>query len=223
MATDVAVVIPWRSTPDRIPALEVSLKAWYARGAQPVLVDSGHPRFNLAASRNGGVIAAQGLRAAVVVVADADTIPAGRGLDDAIAAARTSGRVHLPYTEYRGIGPKGSGRVRAGEDPSTVPDQLVIPGACSGIFVAAPETWWSIGGMDERFTVWAPEDYAFRLAHETLLGPLERHPGPVFALHHQDQPSKAQGPEYDACVALYQRYVDAHQDADAMRALVGLG
>ena len=104
--------------------------------------------------------------------------------------------------------------------PPELCSYTAVAGACSGVFVTTPATWWSIGGMDDRFTRWSPEDWAFRLAHETLIGPLTRHEGAVFALHHQDQPGKMQGPEYDACVALYQRYVDAHGDAAAMRALV---
>lgn len=222
MATDVALVIPWRPTHDRLPAFHHVVAQWQLLGYQPVGVDSGAPRFNLAASRNLGVLRAQANGARVVIVADADTFPEQIPLAAAVNGARSSGTVHLPYSEYRSLGQNGSAAVRGGCAPEKAPYQLVA-GACSGVFVTTPETWWSVGGMDERFTVWAPEDYAFRLAHETLLGPLERHPGPVYALHHQDQFSKAQGPEYDACVALYQRYVDAYHDVDAMRALVGLG
>ncbi|MGE3795098.1 MAG: hypothetical protein AB7I38_14385 [Dehalococcoidia bacterium] len=216
---DVALVIPWRPTPDRLRAFHHVVAEWQLLGYEPVAADAGGARFNLAASRNLGVRRAEAAGARVVVVSDADTFPTALPLEDAVRAARSSNRVHLPYTEYRSLGLAGTLRLTRGAHPPEIPYQLV-PGACSGVFVAAPATWWSIGGMDERFTVWAPEDYAFRLAHETLLGPLERHPGAVYALHHEDQPSKAQGPAYDACVALYQRYVEAHHDVDAMRALV---
>lgn len=219
MATDVEVVIPWRETPDRRRAFTEATRAWQRLGYQPLTVDSGHARFNLAASRNAGVTMATDLAAAVVVIADADTFPQPRPLEAAIEAARRTGTVQLPYTQYRSLGESGTRMLSQGMPPEHCP-YIEVSGACSGVFVTTPQTWWSIGGMDERFTTWAPEDYAFRLAHETLIGPLGRHQGAVFALHHQDQPDKMQGPDYEACVALYQRYIDAHGDPAAMRALV---
>jgi hypothetical protein len=220
MATDgVEVVIPWRETPDRLRSFREARRAWQRLGYQPLPVDSGHSHFNLAASRNAGVAMATDLAATVVVIADADTFPQPGPLEAAIAGARTDGTVHLPYTQYRSLGLKGTHQLGQGMPPELC-SYTPVAGACSGVFVTTPETWWSIGGMDERFTRWSPEDWAFRLAHETLIGPMTRHPGDVFALHHDDQPSKMQGPEYEACVALYQRYVDAHGDPSAMAALV---
>lgn len=219
MATDVNVVIPWRETPDRRRAFLETIRAWARLGYHPITVDSGHTRFNLAASRNAGVSDATCRGTNVVVIADADTFPQREPLEHAIDAASRTGTVQLPYTQYRSLGLKGTRMLGQGMPPELCP-YIPVEGACSGVFVTTPETWWSIGGMDERFTTWAPEDYAFRLAHETLIGPLGRHDGAVFALHHQDQPDKMHGPDYEACVAHYQRYIDAHGDPAAMRALV---
>lgn len=223
MATRPLVVIPWRATPDRLDARDLASQAWQAMGFQELLVDSGHERFNLAASRNLGVRIAEDRHGqdAPVVVADADTFGEPEPITAAIDAARHTVAVHLPYTEYRSLGRIGISLIRSDTPPSECPG-LTVPGACSGIFVASPSSWWRIGGMDERFTVWSPEDWSFRLAHETLVGLMPRHEGRAYALGHADPPGKAAGPEYDACVELYQRYVDAHHQPTSMLALVNL-
>lgn len=219
---DVALVVPWRETPDRVTALAVATRWWKQYGLTPEHHDTGSERFNLAASRNLGVHQAAARGARVVVVADADTFPDQRPLLEAIDAARTSGLVHLPYTQYRSLGPAGTRRLAIDDLLPHEVQYHPVAGSCSGVFVSSPATWWSIGGMDERFTVWAPEDYAFRIAHETLLGAQPRHIGNAYALHHEDQPGKASGPDYEACVSLYQQYIDAVGQPDAMRQLLGL-
>lgn len=220
MDTDLVVVVPWRPTPDRLPAFRLATEQWEAQGFIVEPVDSGHARFNLAASRNAGMRLTEALEQDVAIISDADTFCDVDAVYAAIDAARSSGSVHLPYTEYRSLGMEGMGQM----DYGLAPEKCIyfpIDIACSGVYVSTPETWWSIGGMDERFTVWAPEDWAFRLAHETLIGPEVRHTGNAYALHHQDQPHKAQGPEYDACVELYQRYINAHMDIEAMQTIIG--
>lgn len=222
MATDVTVVIPWRPTPDRVWAFNFAHAFWSDLGYQVCTTDT-HGRFNLAKARNHGVATAETAGAKVVIVADADTICDAAAVRPAIAEAWANPTVVLPYTEYRSLQLAGTIELRNGTPPVDC-QHMPVPVACSGIYVTTPATWWSIGGMDERFTVWAPEDYAFRLAHQTLLGHDEgRIPGHAYALHHEDQPGKATGPEYDQAVAHYQRYLTAHGDAPAMRELVGVG
>lgn len=222
MGTDVLLVMPWRPTPDRMSAFALAEQQWASTlGLAPLLVDTDRERFNLAAARNAGVRQAEALGAEVVIVADADTFGDAPSIVEAVKAARTSGKVHTPYREYRSFGQGGMAQLALGKAPHLC-DGFTVPGACSGIFVTTPAAWWSVGGMDERFTVWAPEDWAFRLAHEAILGDMPRHAGVAYAMHHRDQPGKAQGPEYEACVVLYQRYVAAAGDPAAMRELVGL-
>lgn len=217
---DVVVVIPYRWTPDRAAAFGAVADAWYAAGYHLRVAGSDHSKsFNLAEARNRGVHTAELDLFNVVIVADADTIAEPEPVREAVEAARTSGLVHLPYTEYRTLGPIGTLQLQSGTPPQDCA-HTVIPIACSGVFIATTQTWWSIGGMDERFTTWAPEDYAFRIAHQTLLGhDFVRHQGAVYAQHHNDQPDKGTGPAYDACVQHYTRYLEA-PDKTAMRELV---
>ncbi|AMM20653.1 hypothetical protein AX769_11500 [Frondihabitans sp. PAMC 28766] len=234
------VVLPWRPQPSRVAAFD-EVHAWYTANlpeAEIVTVDSGDEPFNLARCRNLGVAQAAersetervgvGSRSAgradadpgadVVVIGDADTMPQQGPLREAIVAARTSGRVHLPYTEYHWLGRTGTAEFRAGTALEACDFEL-IAGACSGVYVTTPETWWRHGGQDERFRGWGFEDAAWYVAHETLLGaPPQRHDGSVFALHHETQ--LREGPQYDLNAALMQRYRDAAASPDAMRALV---
>ncbi len=213
----VTVVIPWRPQPTRVWAYDAT-SAWYRENlpdARILPVDSGDPVFNLAQCRNVGV---NGADDDVVVIGDADTIPELAPLLDAIDGARQSGLVHLPYTRYHWLGSRGTAQFAEGHALIECDHELVI-GACSGVYVAAPETWRAHGGQDERFRGWGFEDAAWYLAHETILGsPPVRHEGRVYALHHKAE--VREGPQYDANAALMERYRAAASDADAMRQLV---
>lgn len=79
---------------------------WYVQNLGDVdirTVDSTDEVFNLARCRNLGVDSIEDV-GEVVVINDADTIPQLDPLLAAIAAAATSGLVHLPYTRYHWLG-----------------------------------------------------------------------------------------------------------------------
>ena len=165
----VTVIVPWRPAPSRVPAFEFVLD-WYARRLPEFAVktvDTDDDVFVLAACRNLGIASADPDE--VVVVCDADTLPEPEPLRAAVAAARTSGLVHLPYTEYRWLGRSGDAQLRAGVPAEECEHELVI-GACSGVYVTTPRTWARHGGQDERFRGWGFEDAAWYLAHGALLG-----------------------------------------------------
>jgi hypothetical protein len=213
------VVFPWRPAPSRIAAFE-SVTAWYARELPELRVrtiDSPDPVFNLALCRNLAV-AAQADPDDVVVLGDADTLPEPEPLRAAVAAARTSGLVHLPYTAYHWLGAAGSAQFAAGVAPERC-DHELVRGACSGVYVTTRRTWERHGGQDPRFRGWGYEDAAWNLAHTTILGaPPRRHEGRVYALHHVAE-TRA-GTHFDANAALMRRYEAASGDAAAMASLV---
>lgn len=214
------VVIPWRPAPSRVSAYEF-VTDWYARNVPEATVrpiDTDDDVFVLAACRNRAVASVPADE--VVVIGDADTFPEVDALRAAVAAARTSGKVHLPYTEYHWLGREGTEQVRGGMRPEDCVYDLVV-GACSGVYVTTPRTWAAHGGQDERFRGWGFEDAAWYIAHETLLGaPPVRHDGNVYALHHQAEVRA--GARYDANAALMERYRAAAGDAAAMTQLVGV-
>lgn len=216
----VLVAIPWRPQPSRMIAHEETVDRYreLLPGVEIVDVDTGHEPFCLAACRNRGVRLAEESGADVVVLGDADTLPEREPLLSAIEGAAASGLVHLPYTSYRSLRGRGTREYRLGK-PLRECDHFTVPGACSGVYVTTPATWWAHGGQDERFAGWAPEDMAWLISHRTLLGaePV-RHEGYVYALAHESA-AKA-GPVYERCVALYQRYMAAAGDAEEVRALI---
>ena len=215
----VTVIIPWRPQPSRLAAFEATSR-WYVEnlpGAVVRTVDSGEVPFNLARCRNVGIAAVPDPDE-VVVIGDADTIPSIEPLLAAIAAAATSGLVHLPYTRYQWLGALGTAAFFDGSPLAGVDATLVV-GACSGVYVTSPRTWASHGGQDERFRGWGFEDSAWYAAHTTLLGAVpQRHDGDVYALHHETQ--LREGEQYEANAALRERYRAAEPSPEAMRELV---
>lgn len=221
MSIRARVVLPWRPAPSRIDAFE-RVTAWY-RDNVPELalstVDTDDQPFVLAACRNRAMRDADPDE--VVVIGDADTIPEAEPLRVAIDAARTSGLVHLPYTEYRWLGSSGSADAARGMPLDQCAVEQFVQGACSGVYVATPRTWAAHGGQDEGFRGWGFEDAAWYLAHETLLGaPPARHEGRVYALHHVGEVRAGAG--YEANAARMELYRAAAGDRAAMATLVGL-
>jgi hypothetical protein len=218
--TRVLVGIPWRSHPHRVYAHDLTVQRYreILPDAEIVDFDTHHDPFCLAGCRNKAVRYAEMRGFDVVVLADADTLPEREPLLSAITDAATSRFVHLPYSEYRSLREAGTRQYDAGR-PLEDCDHLTVDGACSGVYVTTPATWWSHGGQDERFLGWGCEDAAWYAAHETLLGPPPvRWTGRVYALHHDSAPKT--GDQYTANFALVHRYHQAHDDPDAMRALI---
>ena len=214
------VLIPWRPQPSRLAAIDAVVD-WYVQNLGDVdirTVDSEDEIFNLARCRNLGIDSIEDA-GEVVVINDADTIPQLEPLLEAIAAAATSGLVHLPYTRYHWLGTPGTTQFTAGTALDRCDFELVN-GACSGVYVTTPQSWWSHGGQDERFRGWGFEDAAWYVAHETLLDEVpRRHEGVIYALHHAAQ--AREGDQYDANAALMEQYRAAQSSRDAMRQLVG--
>jgi hypothetical protein len=216
----VLVAIPWRPQPHRIYAFNLTVNRYVELlpEASITRIDTDHEPFCLAACRNEAVRQAEERDYDVVVIGDADTLPEQEPLLEAIEQARVSRLVHLPYTEYRSLRKDGTQQYRAGI-PLEVCNHLAVPGACSGVYVTTPTTWWSHVGQDETFRGWAPEDAAWFIAHKTLLGaePV-RHEGRVYALHHES-PVK-EGQNFEAGYARIYRYEQANGDQNAIRALL---
>jgi hypothetical protein len=198
----VRVGMPWRPTPDRIPAFEKT-KHWYeSHGLEVIPSDERRPQlhFNIAAARNHLVKTVMP-RSDVYILSDADTIPEWTALKEAVlAVAHGSPFVHLPYNLYRHEGGDG-----------------YIEGACSGILVFSYATWATLAGQDEQFRGWGFEDTAFALAHETLLGPMQRHKGTAVAAGHI--PARRDRTSVNRRRWTY--YRAAYGNVEQMRALIG--
>jgi hypothetical protein len=217
----VAFVVPWRpGTPERNAHHEHVCD--HLRQQLPDAVhlnaDSGHTPFSRAGSRNEGVRQAEATGATVIVLCDADTLPETEPLHAAITAA-TDGRLHLPYTWYRGLSQDGTRAYLNGTPAADCPTDWAHEWATGGVLVIQPGAWWQAGGMDEIFRSWGMEDTAFRVAADTLLGPTVKHPGVITHLWHPLE-SGLGTPQHIANGQRMERYKAAAGNPDAIRALL---
>lgn len=206
------VCIPWRSQPDRVPAFK-RVKAWYEdRGYNVITADSRkHDVFNVAASRN---LAVSKALSDVVVVADADTIPDETALGTAVELVTNvpsgSGIVY-PFDRYRYLTPESVDLPEA----EWVVDREYRQ-SVGGMIVSDRDTYWSLGGQDERFSRWGYEDNAFYLAAATLSN-VVRIPGVVHAFGHEaDRDLSVENPGKSR----HQLYRFAENKPDVMRELI---
>lgn len=119
----------------------------------------------------------------VAVIVDADVfVKDMQQVRDAVALARSSGRVVFAFTEYRGLAHWATKRVLAGEPmPSVGAKRLDHE---SSVVVVPRIAWDTVGGYDDRFVGWGQEDVAFAQAVRVLCGEPLRVPGTVYHLYH---------------------------------------
>ena len=183
------LVIPWRETPTRLRPLQAVLE-WYKTNLPDIeIFYSNRPGefWNAAASRNDGVKKAQEAHCDVIILNDADTLPEIEPLLEAIEACQSDGMIHSPYRDCKYFDMRMSELFYAGMNKNILKHTLFTE-ANGGIWVCTPETWWSVGGMDEKFQQWGAEDSAFELAHTIIKGTkFIRHDGTIYCLGHETQ------------------------------------
>lgn len=179
--------------------------------------DSGHTRFNRAASRNQAMTAFREFP--VVMLCDADTFPEVKPVWTAIRQALSDQKVHRPFNWFRPLSRRATRKllehdVHDKDDLDHHPNNTA-PG---GVIIASPRTWWRAGGMDERFTGWGYEDTSFRLAARELTG-IVTHSGTIWHLWHPWERHK-DSPEFRHNESLAQHYRARVRRPQAMKSLV---
>lgn len=208
------VVIPWREQPCRVRAFRRVMKFWESLGLPVILSDSdpGKP-FNRPQARNRGVEQASG----VVVLCDADTLPSEECVVEAVDSV--AGEVIYPFTVWHYVNGElvdAPWNELLGADAEFYwPD--MDPGTAVGSpMVCRADTYWRLGGQDDRFSTWGGEDYAFSLAAATLTG-ARRIPGTAVSFSHPVDGGRKDDPDV---AWLRELYVAADGDPPAMEALV---
>lgn len=182
-ATDATVCIPWRPQPDRLAAHERIINYWMHFGFKIVEADSDDARiraedklpFNLSRARNNAVNKANSRH---VIVVDADTLP---DINAIMASLDEFEGVTWPYMAFRHI----PSRYADKPDLMSVQPDRTYAASVGGILICQRETYWALGGMDEKFTGWGFEDNAFSLVAQCL-SRVRRQPGIVFSFNHFD-------------------------------------
>jgi hypothetical protein len=185
----IGLVIPWRETPSRVRPLQALLE-WYQTNLPDVEIiyaDKPGEFWSASGSRNLGIRKAQEAGCDVVILNDADTLPQLPPLLEAIEQCQTDGMVHNPYRLCKYFDMNMSELIYAGMNKDVLKHTLFTE-ANGGIWVCTPQSWWDIGGMDEKFLQWGGEDNAFELAHTVIKGSkLVKHDGTIYCLGHQTQ------------------------------------
>lgn len=173
---DVTVAMPWRPTPDRLDAHQ-RIRQFWRHSKIPVTEADSLPTqpFNVCEARNNAV---RKIRTDIVIAADADTLPDLGAIFRALDVLRP-GEVIWPYQTYRHIPPDW---VRE-SDLLAAPADRVYHNSVAALFITHRDTYWKLGGMDERFTGWGYDDNAFHAVALTLAA-VRRLPGTVFSFNH---------------------------------------
>lgn len=218
--THITVAIPFRPG-----CLDREIHADYvATRLKEMLPEATHMRVDVEGTFSRARVRNEAVRRAktgIVVLCDADTLPEEQPLRAAIKGAARDGRLHLPYTTFRGLGPEATLAVYARDaDPHQVPAQETSRRPIGGVWVIDTQAYWKAGGMDEKFIAWGFEDDAFWTAAGCLLGESVRHTGVITHLHHTSA-AVIGSPSYKANRARFAQYQRARRNPEQMRRLTG--
>lgn len=171
--------MPWRATPDRIPAFERCTRYWLNHGYRVVCADSDpQRRFNRSTARNNAILETS---TDVVILADADTLPANITQIRQAVTVAADGVVVRPYDHYRLL---PADAVNTANLATVTPiRQFISKWRPASIIVTTRETYTTVGGFDPLFWGWGYEDSAFWMAAQTLAA-VDELAGTVYAFNH---------------------------------------
>lgn len=183
------IIIPWREKPSRLEPFNYVVN-WYKErfpDAEFIFVDAPGEFWQPSASRNMGVRRAQEAHCDLLIVGDADSIPEINALNEALEQAPIDGMIHNPYRVYKHLTFDSTQNYYRGMRVEDCQGSLHHD-AVGGIWVCTPEAWWELGGMDEKFLQWGPEDRAFDVVHQMVKGvTFIKHDGWLISLAHDRQ------------------------------------
>lgn len=239
-----AVLVPYRDTPGRMPLLWWTLQRLYGTrrswsgflDADVILctdTTTGEGPWCKAAAVEDGMLSSR-FDADIVVVHDADCW--SDGLADAVSnvaeslTRRNIPQWAIPHGDVHRLTPAATAEVLAGRDPH--PGMPLVPhhdgghtrpygGMAGGGIVVLTRDAYEQVPLDPRFLGWGGEDESWGLALTTLLGPPWRGDAPLYHLWHPPEERLNRHVGSAATRALTVRYQYAAKDGPAaMRALV---
>ncbi len=164
------ILVPYKPSPGRAKAWEQT-RAHLEQLPWPyVLARDRHRPFRRAQALNMAVAASD---AAIIVINDADSVVTAGQIQEAITLAHTPGLV-FAYTRY----------VRLDEHGHV--DRVLQEPSSHGCVAIRRDCFAEIGGYDERYRGWGPEDQEFN-RRAANLWPLRRVPGDLTHLWHGER------------------------------------
>ena len=205
------VIIPFGGyEPDRVNNL-LFLVSYYSSKFNVHVERYDEEPWNKARCLNRAVAKAP---ADMFAIIDADTLIPHDGL--MAAFQRHERGLTLPFNEMHYLDENGGVKAVCASRNKTL--------GRGGAWVTDRETWTLVGGMDERFRIWADEDTSFYLAVQTLVKPPVHLPHTGYHLHHSHSygpwGSQQTHPHLTANRALCTRYQQATGKPDEMQALI---
>lgn len=215
----IAVAIPWRTTPSRVPLLS-KVVGWYEDNlpeAEIFYADSDHETFNASAARNMGVKMASSYD--IIINNDADVIPTLTSLKLGILKVLENNLLCNPYEEVRELTEAGTRSYLDGDILLDDAEHNKIIGSCGGIIIATPSSWNAVGGADESFIGWGYEDAALAVAHRSIMGQdFLSVSGVAYSMYHH--PAEKNVDKLIRNRNILQEYFDAEKDVLKMKELI---
>lgn len=162
-----------------------------------------------------------------LVIIDADVAVPKKALEWAVATIGADVAWAVPFgTVYR-LDRDATARALA-RSPDVEPVEMeagvctrppydAVPGG--GVLAVTREAFETVRGFDARF-VFGQEDAPLGHALDTLAGPHEQLPAPLWHLHHPARDPHGRGHELGSDMRLETRYIAARGDVEAMRRLI---
>lgn len=209
-----SVVVPWRSSPDRVPLWEFLRKRWESAGFEVVegYCDPRQPWCKGAAVADGMTRAAHG----PVVIADADV---WCDVDEALAHVALGRAWAVPHERVLRLTETATTALMDGAPPGPLAERPYT-GRAGGGLVVLTRAAYEACPIDPRFAGWGQEDEAWSLALRCLYGPPWRGTADLIHLWHEPQPRDNRAVGSAESAALLRRYSAAYRNRDAMTALL---
>lgn len=228
----VAVVVPFRSDdPERVRIKEWVLARWGLLHPtyRLIVADDGRESgtFCRSAAVNRGVAQAERDGAEAVIVADADIAVLPDQAEAMVAALADRVPWVIGYARFVHLAKVATAEALKSAPDVSLPQNPVGPvvrfqswESVCGLWAVRPDDYRFVGGNDERFQGWAPEDVAFAYKADTLLGKAHRVPGVGLHLFHSLRPNRKTDQDARNGYALFTEYEKAAGDPEAMTAIV---
>ncbi len=190
MNNDFTIMIPWRDSGCHHRKRHLSfLIEHYSKITDVILVDSTYENFNRANARNECVDKSP---TELLMIVDADNFIDIKQSIKGIESFKKDGIITRPFNSIHYLNKKATDRFYKNiETFSPVPsDYEYMPPSnieitnSGGAYITNKESWYSIGGMDEKFLDWGLEDLAFNEKYRYYYGNQNLIDGPNYNLHH---------------------------------------
>lgn len=224
----VSVIVPFRGDDGRRSQVwEWISQRWAAvfPDWELCVADSFEDEFNRSEARNLAFAESDG---DVLVIADADSFVTTHTLLTAVEAVEANPDYwFVAHSQYLMLNEDTTDHLLTQPESIQLPDMgwegLVRPPFRSdaGMLVMSRDAFVAAGGYDQRFKKWGLEDWAFKLAVDTMVSPAQRVNGSL--LHFYHGPPK--GDDFGASPPkenqeLYNRYRSAKADPEAMLEII---